>query len=256
MKIGICSPPACWSEIPRIGYDFAEGYFRGITIASDEDFKKMIDQQKEASVCVEAFNGIFGNDIPLYLGKETDAVIADYLEKGFYRTKALGGQIVVFGSGAARRIPDGMEYERAKDRFAQILYLSGDIAKKNDIKLALEPLRYQETNFIHTLKDGIDICAYTGHPNVGVTLDFFHFYSNGEDLATVPEAKPYLLHAHLARPNPDRKPPTAADMEECRKWADILHAMGYNERISLEAVFSDDLIGDCEKAHPVMQLFQ
>ncbi len=256
MKIGICSPPASWSEIKKIGYDFAEGYFRGVTVLTEDDFRKTCELQKESSVAVEVFNGIFANDIPLYGGKESDALITEYLEKGFYRTKMLGGEITVFGSGAARRIPDGMEKERAKDRFAHVLYLAGDIAKKNDMTLALEPLRYFETNFINTLRDGVDICAYTAHPNVGITLDFFHFYSNGEDLATVPEAKPYLMHTHLARPNPDRKAPTVADMQECGKWAEVLRTIGYDRRISLEAVFSNDLIGDCEKAYPVMQLFQ
>lgn len=256
MKIGICSPQEHWSQIKTIGYDFAEGYFRGITIATQEDFKRMCEFQGESGISVEVCNGIFGNDIPLYEGKESDALISDYLEKGFYRTKLLGGEVTVFGSGAARRIPDGMETERAKDRFAQVLYLAGDIAKKNGMQLALEPLSYRETNFINTLSDGIDICKYTGHPNVGITLDFFHFYSNGEDLATIADASPYLFHAHLARPNPDRKAPTATDLEECRKWAEALRSIGYDKRISLEAIFSADLIADCKQAYPVMQLFK
>lgn len=256
MKIGICGTPENWAEIKKCGYDYAEGYFRGIAIAEKEAFEKMCRYQRDAALPVEAVNGIFGTDIPLYGGKETPSVIEDYADRGFYRAKTLGAQIAVFGSGAARRIPEGMEKERAKERFAEVLCLLGDMAKRSGMKLALEPLRYQETNFINTLQDGIEICEYAGHPNVGITLDFFHFYSNGESLESVPEAKKYIWHTHLARPNPDRKIPTEADLAECRKWADTLREIGYDERISLEAVFDRDFLADCKQAHPTMEIFR
>ncbi|MBQ8497097.1 MAG: sugar phosphate isomerase/epimerase [Clostridia bacterium] len=256
MKIGICGAPEYWAEIRKLGYDYAEGYFRGIAIAGDEEFEKMHRYQQEAELPVEAVNGIFAKDIPLYEGKETNGIIETYADKGFYRAKLLGGEITVFGSGAARAIPEGMEKERAKERFAEVLCLLGNVAKRNGMKLALEPLRYGETNFINTLSDAAQICEYAGHSNVGITLDFFHFYSNGESLATVPDAKKYIIHAHLARPNPDRKIPAHEDLAECRKWADTLRSIDYDERISLEAVFEKDLIGDCKKAYPIMQIFR
>ncbi len=256
MKIGICSAPEYWAQVKEIGYDYAEGYFRMLATADAEQWNDIVRFYQRAELPVSAFNGIFAKDIPLYEGKETNGVIEEYAKKGFDRAKRLGGEIVVFGSGAARAIPDGMEKERAKERFAEVACLLGDIAKSNEMKLALEPLSFQETNFINTLLDGIDICEYIDHKNVGLTLDFFHFFRNGEDIETVSKAKPYLFHAHLARPNPDRKTPKQEDISVCKTWADALRAIGYNERISLEAVFEKDFCGDGKRAYPIMQIFQ
>lgn len=256
MKIGICGEAKYWAALKQMGYDYAEGYFRAIALYSEEEFKDIQMCQRNAALCLEAVNGLFGKEFDLYGGKDTHARIREYAERGFYRSALLGAKIAVFGSGAARNLPQDMEKDRAIERFSEVSYLLGDLAKQNGMKLAIEPLSYRETNFIHTLKDGLAICDNIGHGNVGLTLDFFHSYQNGEDLSDMEAAKKYLFHVHLARPNADRKAPTEADTEKCRSWAALLHGIGYQERISLEAVFSEDFLGDCRNAYPVMQLFQ
>ena len=124
------------------------------------------------------------------------------------------------------------------------------------MSLALEPLRYEVTNFINTLSDVAELCKYIAHGNVGRTLNFFHFHSNGEDLATVSDAKELLLHAHLARPNPDKKTPKSEDIEVCRAWANALRAVGYDNRISVEAVFERNFVSDAKNTYYIMKMFR
>ena len=236
MKLGAnCGSADRWHLIRECGYDYAEGYFAGITLAEDDEFQKAWDFQKSA-------------DIP-------HVTIREYCEKGFFRAKALGGKIAVIGSGKSRSIPDGMEKSRAEEEFLEALYLIAKIAIKNDMKIAIEPLRYAETNFINTVEESISLCRLADHKAIGTIVDFFHFHSNGESLESLKNAKDLLFHVHIARPDPDRRIPTEIDRETCLLWADTLREIGYHDRITLEAIFAEDYASDLKAAFPIMKLF-
>ena len=177
-------------------------------------------------------------------------------EKGFARAKMLGGSIAVLGSSGARNIPEGFSYEEAEAHFINVLRVCGDAAQKHGMKVALEPLRYAETNFINTVNQGCNICKKTAHPAVGLLLDLFHFYSNGEEIESIIAAKDMIIHAHIARPDPDRKYPTAADKEACKLWARTLHDIGYEGRISLECSFCGEYDTALPLTKPVMNMFR
>ena len=251
-----CGSADRWHLIRESGYDYAEGYFAGITLADEAEFQKSLEFQKNADVPVDVFNGFFTQKVTL-LGEEKTSrdTIREYCEKGFFRAKTLGGRIAVIGSGKSRAIPEGVEKSRAEEEFLDTLYLIAEIAIKNDMKIAIEPLRYAETNFINTLEESISLCRLANHRAIGTIVDFFHFHSNGESLEVLKDSKDTLFHAHIARPNPDRRVPTEIDRETCQLWADALHKIGYNERITLEAIFAEDYESDLRAALPIMKLF-
>lgn len=257
MKLGAnCGSADRWHLIRECGYDYAEGYFAGITLADEAEFQKSMDFQKSADISIDVFNGFFTQKVTL-LGEEKTSrdIIKEYCEKGFFRAKSLGGRIAVIGSGKSRAIPEGVEKSRAEEEFLDILYRIAEIATKNDMKIAIEPLRYAETNFINTLEESITLCRLANHRAIGTIVDFFHFHSNGESLESLMDAKDKLFHAHIARPNPDRRVPTEIDRETCLLWADTLRKIGYNERITLEAIFAEDYESDLKAALPIMKLF-
>ncbi len=257
MKLGVCCGTDRLHLLREIGYDYAEGYFAGMALCEESDFRKACKAQKNAEIAIEAFNGIFTGDVRL-LGQEKTSIdyIKEFLNKGFFRAKTLGGEIAVFGSGKARSIPDGMEKERVEEEFLSLLQIMGEIARKNDMKLAIEPLRRQETNFINTVEEGLSLSRRAENENIGCIIDFFHFYSNGESLDSLKNAQDKLFHAHIARPNPDRTVPTEIDREGCRPWADTLRAIGYEGRLSIEAIFHADFEDDIRNAYPILQMFR
>jgi sugar phosphate isomerase/epimerase len=258
MQLGVCCGSVDrWHLIRKTGYDYAEAYFSGITLADDAEFQKICETKKNDDISVEALNGMFTPKFIL-IGEERTSPdeVREFCEKGFYRAKTLGGEFVILGSGKARSIPEGMEKERAEAEFVDLLRLCGDIAKKNDMKLAIEPLRYEETNFINTVAESAAICRLAAHDSVGTIVDFYHFHCNGESLETLKDAKDKLFHAHIARPNVDRMVPTEIDREICALWAKALREIGYDARLTLEARYSDDYEGDLKKAYPIMKMFQ
>lgn len=258
MKIGInCGFPDRWHMIRKNGYDYAEGYFAGIALASDEEFQNMCDVRDRTEIDIEAVNGMFTPNFTL-LGAEKTSLdaVRDFAEKGFYRAKTLGAEIAVLGSGKARSISADMEKARAEADFLALLQLLGDIAQKNDMKLVIEPLRYAETNFINTIAEGVSFCRLLSHKSVGTLVDFFHFYMNGESLDSLKNAGDTLMHAHIARPDADRRVPTEIDRAVCRQWADTLREIGYDKRITLEAIFAEDFEADMQIASDIMNMFR
>lgn len=258
MKLGVSCPPEYWQLLKEIGYDYAEGYFAGVTLADEAAFRVLCEKRTNAGLNVEVLNGFFTGNAVLYGTdrKKTEADIAEYAEKGFFRAKTLGASVAVIGSGKARSIPADMAKEEAEDRFVSILSLLGDLAKQYDIQLAVEPLSHKETNLIGTVAEGNRFAVMSKRENVGTMIDFFHAFANGDPLDSLKIAKGKLFHAHIARPALDRKVPTQNERASCEEFALALKNIGYDERISLEAIFGEDMEKDLREAYAVMQLFR
>ena len=258
MKIGVSCPPEYWHLLKAIGFDFAEGNFTSTALAEESEFCVLCEQREAAGLDVEAFNCFFPSRITLYENdwKETAVSLRQFAEKGFERANILGGKIAVIGSGKSRSIPSGMNPKDAEARFLSILSLLGEMAEKADMRIAIEPLSFTETNLINTVFDGYDFAVKTGCKNVGTMIDFYHAFTVGDSLHSLPIAKEKLFHVHIARPNLDRKVPTEADREACIRYARALKSINYDGRISLEAVFDKDIEKDFRNTYPLMQLFR
>lgn len=256
MKIGACAGPREWPLIAQNGYDFCEGGFAWLASATEAEFREAKAAQAEAGLAVACFNGFFPGTMKLY--ELTWEELRAYLECGFSRAAALGGQVAVLGSGGARHVPEGMEKAEALERFVEILRLCGDVAAAHGMKLAIEPLNYREDTLINTVEDALDACRRAAHPAVGVLIDFYHFRENGEDIATLstlPELSRYLFHVHLTRPDSDRGAPTVADMAAMRPWLEALRQLGYQGRVSLECIYRPDFETAIRNAYPALQEF-
>ena len=77
-----------------------------------------------------------------------------------------------------------------------------------------------------------------------------------EDIEDIKKAKDYIIHVHMARPDPERKYPTEAEIEPCRVWAETLHSIGYDGRLSLECSFKDEFDIGLTKVKCVTDMFK
>ena len=248
---GIEKLPALKAE----GYDYIELCFADIAAEDGRFFQQALEETARCGMEAECFNGFFKPEIRLN-GIVDYGYIADYANRGFSRAQKLGGKIAVLGSGCSRRIPDGYDQRTAAAQFVKILNICGDIAGNYGMQIAVEPLRAEETNFINTVAQGLDICTAAGNPHVKCLPDFYHVYMNGEPLDTIENAGDMLIHTHIARPDPDRKIPNSADLDGCRPWAQALKKSGYTGRMSLEGIYSPDFETALRAAGPVLELFR
>ena len=143
------------------------------------------------------------------------------------------------------------EYEA---KFVSFVASVADVAAKNGIKIAIEPLARAETNLINLVSESVAVAKRTGKKNVGAMVDFFHFFMNGDD--GIGCAEGLLFHAHLARANADRLMPTdKSELPTLEKWAAMLRGIGYSGDLSLEGFFGDDLEKTLIKTRPLLDVF-
>ena len=240
MKFGVCGGMNRLPSIIEAGYDYIELNFSSLAKMSEEEFVALREELARRNFRAEAFNGFFKSDMVLY-GEGADlAAIAAYCETAFSRAAQIGGEVAVLGSGGARAIPEGMSKEEAEEQFCRVLTVCGDVAQKYGMRIAIEPLRASECNFINLVSEGAAICRRVNHPAVKLLVDFFHFWCGEEPLSHIADAADVLIHAHLARPNLDRCMPREEDRETVALWVQALRDIGYTGRLSLEGKHADD----------------
>ncbi len=268
MKLGVCTTPDRILLVRELGFDYIEPSLSWLVSLDEATYRAHTALVERHGLPAEACNGFFPRDMILYPQGDTPAEadgilreIAAYVERGCSRAARWGAQVAVLGSGTARRVPDGdapreTRLAAAESHFARMLAVCGDVAERHGMRVAVEPLSRSETNFIHTVREGDRVARLSGHSSVGVMVDLFHAWSNGDDLAALSTVGDRLLHAHIARPAPDRHAPTEADDETVTAWAAILRTCPSVERLSLECIFSPDLETALRHSVGVMSRFR
>ena len=255
MKFGVCCGVEHLPLLRQYGYDYIELNFSNLAQAEEKEFEQTRAQIEQYGICAESFNCFFPGGVNLNADVDYEW-IEEYAEKGFSRAEQLGGKIAVLGSGGARRIPDGYDRDLATEQLVKVLRICGDVAQRHGMQIAVEPLRVSECNFINTVSEGLELCKNADHKSVKCLVDFFHLSMNGETLDAVKNSGDWIIHAHMARPNADRRIPTARDIDSCAAWANVLKEIGYQGRLSLEGDFYPDFETAVREVRPVLELFR
>lgn len=224
------------TRIMKSGYDYVEFPLMTIHDLSDEDFSFIVN----ASLTCTVFCNLFPGRFSPYIEEDYPQIIA-YLDKAFTRLKALGGEKVVFGSGAFRtpKVPNQSK--------AQTLSLLLDFCKsilcpkleQYNIKLVLEPLNTKECPIINTIKEGQDFVDQVNHPNFVLLADLYHMYENKEDLNDLCLLLPKIEHVHIC--NYDRNYPSTHFDPYILEGIKILREQNYQNTISFESKNNEDL---------------
>ena len=235
IRFGICRDFDKLELMAKAGFDYIEPQFRTLTAMSDEEFEKTKAKVAELNIKCEAYNIFAPGSVPSLRAEDIDFnALSEMVHKGMSRAKELGGKIVVMGCGWLRRYPEDMTLKHAKEETAKTIRFCGDIAAQYGITLVIEPLNIHETNFVNTLKEGIEFTKLCDHPAVKCLVDFYHTYRNSETIGSLKENIAEVYHAHLARPNEDRAYPEEEDLPKLEAWSQLLKDVGYDSRISLE----------------------
>lgn len=255
MKLGVCGSVKEAAIIKKCGFDYVEENLARLAAMTGGEFSACAAEYKKIGVPVLSTNGFFPGGYVIYGATEKE--VTDYAERGVSRAAALGVKTVVVGSGAARSIPVGANREEYEKKFCAVISSIADIAEKHGVTVVVEPLSRSETNLVNTVSDSVAVAKRTGRKNVGSMVDFFHFYMNGEQSDGLECAAKNLLHAHLARANPDRLMPTdEGEKPTLEKWAKMLRDIDYRGNLSLEGFFGDDFETTLALTRPLLEIFK
>lgn len=218
-------------EIIKCGYDYAECSVGLLMSISDEDFEKVIEKQ----VKIRAFNCFVPSELKII---EDTPEMWEYIKKAFVRMEKVSAEMIVFGSGGARRIPDSMPYDEGLAKLENFIIRCNELAKQHNITLVLEPLNHNESNFLLTVKSAYDLCKKLNLSNVKILADIFHMYVENEDFSVVQETVDKMCHVHINNPL-TRTCPTREENKYIRAFAEALTNAGYTKTVTIESAYDD-----------------
>lgn len=234
MRIGYCGGIGDLEAAKAAGFDYVELPVREIAKLTDADFEKALETHRRIGLPTPVANNFLPADLKI-TGPPADPARQDaYLEKALGRMARLGVTIVVLGSGDARRVPDGTPMEAAFEQLVEFARRAAAVAQRHGQTIAVEPLRKQETNIIHTAAEGLRWVKAVAHPRFRLMVDFYHLASEGEDPDILLAAREHILHFHMANPKGRVFPLDAAEYDYARFLANIRKG-GFRVGISVEA---------------------
>jgi D-psicose/D-tagatose/L-ribulose 3-epimerase len=237
--IGYCVGLRGLESAKAAGFDYVELGVTEIAGLSDPDFAAAVAHVRDVGIPTPNANLFLPGSMHLTGPQPTDSETEmAYVQKAFARLHQLGVTIVCFGSGGARRVPDGFDKAQAFQQLVDFGKRIAPEARANGITVVIEPLRRQESNIINSAAEGLALVNAINDPNFQLLIDFYHLASEKEDPAIILEAGPHLRHLHMANPT-GRVFPLKWDEYDYTGFFASLRKIGYRGRMSIEASSQD-----------------
>ncbi len=237
MKIGCCAGLDRMQLVQDLGYDYIElGVGTVKPESPDDEWEPISEEIKSYDIKPEAFNCFLPGDLRV-TGPEIDKYRQErYVRNAFARIEEIGGEVVVFGSGGARKVPDGFDMAEAREQIVEFATMAGQVAGQHGITLVFEPLNKGETNVINSVAEGMEFVKAVDHPFVKVLADLYHVMEENEPLSHIRDAGEDLMHCHTA--DTGRLYPGSGSYPT-KEFMTILKEIGYQGRLSVEAIMKD-----------------
>ncbi len=144
----------------------------------------------------------------------------------------LGGTLMVFGSPMQRNLDDGTTREQGMARAAAVIEAVLPVLEAQSVVLALEPLGPQETNFLRTAAETMELIDRVASPQVKLHLDCKAMASESTPIIDlIRENKEPLVHFHANDPN--RQGPGFGSLDFVPIFG-ALKEVGYDGWVSVE----------------------
>jgi sugar phosphate isomerase/epimerase len=237
MKFGVCAGVDKAKVLAEAGYDYIELPVGSVMPEAEEAVYNQ--RRKELLACPlvpEAFNSFLPGDLKI-VGPAVDTQrVRRYLANALKRVSEVGGQVLVFGSGGARNVPEGFSRQRAWSQLVEFLHMAADQADASGVTLAAEPLNRSECNIINTVPEAVALAEDVNRPPVRVLADLYHISEDQEPLDNVLKAGTLLAHVHVA--DTGRFYPGSGSYDYSGFFG-RLKQIGYNARTSAEGRWTD-----------------
>ena len=237
MRFGVCAGTEQAALLAQTGYDYIELSVAG-DLVPDEDEAAWAEKRKVIEALPlrpEAFNSFVRTG--KIVGPEADPErLRRYVATALARAAQVGGQIIVFGSGGARNVPDGFPREEAERQIHDFLGYCADASDRTGVVVVIEPLNRGESNILNTVGEGAAYARRIARPGVRNLADTYHMEKDGEPLSAIVESCDVLAHAHTA--DTDRGAPGTGVYDHAALFRAFL-AAEYDSRLSIECSWKD-----------------
>jgi len=242
MRFGVCTSYDKASELCDMPVDYIEENVQRFLCPERprEEFAGHLARASALPLPIEAANSLLPPDMTLVAtsARQVDhARIEAYMRTALERAAQAGIRVLVFGSGTARACPTGVARDDAERQIGARLATWSAWARDYDVQIALEPLRYEETNTLNTVAEGGALITSIAASGATLLADIYHMACNGEASDSLEPYGPLLAHVHVAEQR-DRAAPGRYG-EDFRPYFAALRRAGYDRRISVECHWQD-----------------
>jgi len=233
MKLGCCFGVGDYNAMciaKRAGLEFAEFALYQFDKLENEKIIELKGRLDEIGMSSPAVNCFFVGSHRL-TGPEVDyAAIDEYICRLLEKTAPLGFKHITFGSGGARRVPDGFSKEAA---FEQLAVLCRDhiapAMRKYDMICGVEELFTPACNILNSVRETTALVRAVNDDRIRLLVDIFHMGKENEDFGAIREAAGLISHVHISSPKLDGEFPRADDNEDYAGFFGALRDAGYPE---------------------------
>jgi sugar phosphate isomerase/epimerase len=197
--------------------------------------KELRKQAEDAGLTILGLHWLLAKTEGLHITSPDQAIrkrTADYLVELARCTRDLGGDLMVFGSPAQRRVPAGHTRAQAADLAADTFGRAMPAIADCGVRLCLEPLAPPEADFLNTCAEAVALLDKVKHPNFVLHLDVRAMSADEApvtDLIRTHKARTGHFHAN----DPNKRGPGFGAVD----FVPIFHALketGYKGWVSVE----------------------
>ncbi|MBC7809160.1 MAG: sugar phosphate isomerase/epimerase [Akkermansiaceae bacterium] len=242
MKLGVCAGADQARILADAGADYIElGVSGAISpLTQESEWAEKRKTLLALPLPTETFNVFLPGSLRITGEPEqladTDTV-RRYVFNALRWAREIGGEVIVFGSGGARRVPDGFSKERAAEQIRDFLRVCGEASDETGVVIAIEPLNQGECNIINTVAEAVvEYAAVLNHPGIRVLADTYHMELENEPISVIAQHAPFIAHVHTA--DTKRVAPGQGEYDHVALFRTLRDA-GYTGRLSIEANFKD-----------------
>jgi sugar phosphate isomerase/epimerase len=206
MRYAICNETFGGWDHARVCEHVAAAGYTGLEIAPftlaeritdiTSERRRELRRQAEASgLTVLGLHWLLAKTTGLQLTSQDAEVrkaTAQYLVELARCCAELGGDILVFGSPAQRRVPAGATHAQATSNALDTFGRAADGIHRAGVKLCLEPLSPPDADFLNTAAEAVALMRRLDHPAFRLHLDV-------KAMSTDEAPAPELIRRHAAR---------------------------------------------------------
>lgn len=234
MQYGVCGAPSVTASAAHAAFDFAEWSVGALLKPREPQhaFLAALEEVRAAKLPYPVLNCFVPGDLKI-TGPDVDpSSLQKYVTTTFERAEQAGVEVIVFGSGGARRIPEGFDPKDAHDQLVRFCSMLAPIAQRHGVTVVMEPLNRKECNVLTTVSECAALVREVAQPGLRLLVDAYHLLRDNDSHEDIVANGDLLLHVHIATV-PNRLAPGA---EPCdfAPFFDALTRAGYNGRVSIE----------------------
>jgi sugar phosphate isomerase/epimerase len=234
VEIGVCADAAHFGDALRYGFDYFEPDTAELVAMDEARFGEFRAQVLKSPIRCKSFQS-FIRELQVVGPNVSNEEVRAYVDETLGRCRQLGGEVMVWGSKESRNVPAGFSRDRAWQQIQDFLRMAGDVARRHQMVIGIEPLRRQESNIINTAGEALRLVHEVNHPHVKISVDYYHLRQEKEDPAILWEARREIVHFHFANPADRRWPRSVSeDPEYYRRFFDLVKKIEFHGGMSIE----------------------